>query len=137
MRLRHKLVATMIVLVALGLVAVDVITLNSLHTYLYGRVDDQLSNASQMVSRFVTHADKRGFVLTPGALASRVSPDIYVELIDGNGTVAVARPSGTPTANGSRFDPRPPCLGRYPNTRWRWRPSMPRRPVPTGRRLPP
>ena len=32
----------MIILVALGLAAVDIITLSSLHSYLYGRVDDQL-----------------------------------------------------------------------------------------------
>ncbi len=43
MRLRRRLLVTMIVLVALGLAAVDLITLTSLHSYLYGRVDDQLS----------------------------------------------------------------------------------------------
>ncbi len=116
MRLRHKLVATMIILVALGLAAVDIITLSSLHSYLYGRVDDQLTDAGQMVSRFVHHADKRGFTLTPGALAARVSPDIYVELLDGHGTVVVARPSSTPSENGEQVDPPPmlpPSLPRH------------------------
>jgi hypothetical protein len=68
-RLRRRLVATMIVLVALGLAAVDVITLSSLHSYLYGRVDDQLASASQLVSRFVHHADQHGFAVTSGGLA--------------------------------------------------------------------
>ena len=49
MRLRRRLVVTMIGLVALGLAAVDIITLTSLHSYLYGRVDAQLTTASQPV----------------------------------------------------------------------------------------
>jgi two-component system OmpR family sensor kinase len=111
-RLRRRLVATMIILVVLGLAAVDIITLSSLHSYLYGRVDDQLANASQLVSRFVHHDDDRGHAVTPGALGSRVGPDIYVELIDADGTVVVARPSGTPSGNGAdQVDP-PPTLPR-------------------------
>ena len=110
MRLRRRLVATMIVLVTLGLAAVDVITLSSLHSYLYGRVDDQLANASQLVSRFVHHADHRGFAVTSGALASRVSPDIYVALIDADGTVVVARPSGSASGNRAEEVEPPPTL---------------------------
>src|ERR1019366_206256 len=45
MRIRRRLIAIMIVLVALGLVAVDVVTYSSLHSYLYGRTDDQLGVA--------------------------------------------------------------------------------------------
>ncbi len=95
MRLRHRLVATMIVLVALGLAAVDIITFTSLHSYLYGRVDDQLATTSRLVADFVFRADHRGFAVTPAALESRVSPDLYVELIGADGTVLVSRPSGS------------------------------------------
>lgn len=108
MRLRRRLVALMIVLVALGLAVVDLITLSSLHSYLYGRVDDQLNTASQMVTRFVTRAEQRGFRVTPTALESRVSPDIYVEIIDPHGGVLLARSSGSR----SQVDP-PPVLPRH------------------------
>ncbi|HEY4946321.1 MAG TPA: hypothetical protein VII19_00365, partial [Acidimicrobiales bacterium] len=71
--------ATMIVLVALGLAAVDIITLTSLHSYLFGRVDAQLDAASAQVADFVARADERGFVVTAASVQSRVSPDVYVE----------------------------------------------------------
>jgi two-component system OmpR family sensor kinase len=102
-RLRRRLVATMIVLVALGLAAVDIITLTSLHSYLFGRVDAQLDAASAQVAEFVARADERGFVVTAASVQSRVSPDVYVELINPTGRVVVAKPSGSHT----QPDPRP------------------------------
>ncbi len=57
MRLRRRLLVTMIGLVAVGLAAVDIITLTSLHSYLYGRVDDQLSAASRQMASFVVRSD--------------------------------------------------------------------------------
>jgi two-component system, OmpR family, sensor kinase len=105
MRLRRRLVATMIVSVALGLAVVDIITLTSLHSYLYGRVDDQLSTASGLVARFVALGEQRGIRITPAAIQSRVSPDTYVEIIDPKESVLVARPSGTQ----NQIDP-PPAL---------------------------
>jgi two-component system OmpR family sensor kinase len=102
MRLRRRLVATMIILVALGLAAVDLITLSSLHSYLYGRIDDQLTTASSQTASFIERATTRGFAVTPTALDDRVSPDIYVELI-GPGTSVISRPSSTT----SQSDPPP------------------------------
>jgi len=104
-RLRRRLVATIVVSLALGLALVDFITLTSLHSYLYGRVDDQLSTASGLMARFVSLGEARGFRITPAGIQSRVGPDTYVELIDANGRVQVARPSGT----GGRVDA-PPSL---------------------------
>ncbi len=64
------------------------------------------------MSRFVHHADQHGFAVTSRALASRVSPDIYVALIDADGTMVVARPSGTVSGNrAEQVDP-PPTLPR-------------------------
>lgn len=103
MRLRRRLIATMIVLVALGLAAVDLITLTSLHSYLYGRVDDQLSSASRQLTLFLSRADARGLLVTPGSIQSRVSPDIYLEVLDPHGTLLLASPSRTT----SQFDPPP------------------------------
>ena len=103
MRLRRRLVVTMIVLVALGLAVVDVITLSSLRTYLYGRVDDQLSTAAGQVTRYVARADARGFPITSSGIRSRVSPDIYVVVLDRSGSVVVVRPSDSL----GRADPAP------------------------------
>ena len=64
----------MIVLVALGLAAVDIITLTSLHSYLYGRVDDQLTSASRQMASFVDRADQRSFAVTPAAIGDPRQP---------------------------------------------------------------
>lgn len=102
MRIRRRLVVTMIVLVALGLGAVDVITFSALHSYLYGRVDDQLTTVTDQTAAFLQRAEVRGLAVTPDVIANRVSPDIYVEIIGLNGA-SVIRPSGPE----SRPDPAP------------------------------
>jgi two-component system OmpR family sensor kinase len=109
-RLRRRLIVTMIVLVALGLAAVDLITYSSLHSYLYGRVDDQLSTASRQMTTFVVRAELRGFPVTQEGISSRVSPDVYVELISANGRVLVASPSGLD----NRPDPPPKLPATLP-----------------------
>ena len=95
MRLRRRLLVTMIGLVALGLAALDIITLTSLHSYLYGRVDDQLNSASRQMASFVVRADERGFAITPASIGTHVDPEVYVELIGPSGHVVVSRPSDT------------------------------------------
>jgi two-component system, OmpR family, sensor kinase len=107
-KLRRKLVVTMIILVAVGLAAVDIITLSSLHSYLYGRVDDQLSGASRQMAAFVARSEDRHFAMTQASIRSRVSPELYVELIGPSGRVAVARPSDTET----QADPAPELPAR-------------------------
>lgn len=103
MRLRRRLLVTMILLVAVGLAAVDLITLTSLHSYLYGRVDAQLDAATRQLTPFLARAEARGLVVTRGTLQSRVSPDIYLQILDQHGTVTLDRPSRT----SSQFDPPP------------------------------
>ncbi len=51
----------------------------------------------------MTRAEHRGFTITPETIGSRVSPDIYVEIIEPNGHVAVVKPS----ISGSTADPAP------------------------------
>ena len=112
-RLRRRLVATMIVLVALGLAAVDVITLTlaALLPLRTGRRSaDHRQPAGEPASS--TTPTSRGSVVTPAAMASRVSPDIYVELIDPDGTVVVSRPSGSSSGNGGQQVDPPPTLPR-------------------------
>jgi len=102
-RLRRRLLVTMIGLVAVGLAALDIITLTSLHSYLYGRVDDHLTAASRQMASFVARADQRRFTITPASIDTHVDPDLYVEIIDTTTHVVVSRPSDTQSA----ADPRP------------------------------
>lgn len=100
----------MIILVALGLAAMDLITFNSLQSYLYGRTDDQLNAAHTLVEDFVLRADTRGVKVTAEEVDSRVSPEIYVEIFDATGTLTVSRPSGSTTAR----DPAPRLPAQLP-----------------------
>jgi two-component system OmpR family sensor kinase len=100
----------MIILVALGLAAMDLITFNSLQSYLYGRTDDQLNAAHALVEDFVLRADTRGVKVTAEEVDSRVSPEIYVEIFDATGTLTVSRPSGSTTAR----DPAPRLPAQLP-----------------------
>ena len=95
MTLRRRLVVTMVAVVAVGLVAVDVITLASLQSFLVGRVDSQLTAATQQVAGLVVRAEDRGRTLTLAELQTRVSPDVYVEVLGPSGTPLVVRPSGS------------------------------------------
>jgi two-component system OmpR family sensor kinase len=108
--LRRRLIATMIVLVAAGLVAVDLLTSSALRSYLYGRADDQLSAATDTVVDYLDFADAHGRPVTAAAIGERVSAQVYVELLDGVGQAVVVRPSGTGTA----LDPAPRLPTRLP-----------------------
>ena len=110
-RLRRRLVVTMIVLVAVGLAAVDLITFTSLHSYLYGRVDDQLPAASQQMAWFVARAEQHGFHVTPAdhRLAGRAPTSTWSSSTR-PGTVVVARPSEHPGPGRSGPEAARPCL---------------------------
>ena len=95
MTLRRRLVITMVVVVAVGLVAVDVITLASLKSFLVGRVDSQLTAATQQVGNLVVRAEDRGRPVTLAELQSRVSPDVYVEILGPSGSPVLVKPSGS------------------------------------------
>jgi two-component system OmpR family sensor kinase len=95
MRLRRRLIAIMIVLVALGLVAADVVTYSSLHSYLYGRTDDQLGVAQDQVDASYLHAKSHGLPLTVATVGRVVSPEVYVEILDSAGNPVLIRPSGS------------------------------------------
>ena len=95
MTLRRRLVATMVVVVAVGLVAVDVSTLASLRSFLFGRVDSQLATASQQVASLVARGQDRGRPVTLSEVQQRVSPDVYVEILGPTGAPLLVRPSGS------------------------------------------
>lgn len=95
MRIRRRLIAIMVVLVALGLVAVDVVTYSSLHSSLYGRTDDQLSVAQDQVDAAYLHYQSRGLPLSGAVIGRIVSPEVYVEILDKTGKPVLSRPSGS------------------------------------------
>ena len=95
MRLRRRLLVTMIGLVAVGLAALDLVTLTSLHSYLYGRVDDQLSASSHQMASFVNRAHQRGFTITSASINTHADPEVYVEVLGPSDRVVVSRPSDT------------------------------------------
>ena len=102
MTLRQRLVVTIVAVVAVGLVAVDLIVLTSLHSFLYGRVDSQLTTAAHQVSALTRRAELAGQPVTATQIRQRVSPDVYVVLLGPDGVPGVSAPSG------SRFQADPP-----------------------------
>jgi hypothetical protein len=100
---------------ALGLAAVDIITLSSLHSYLYGRVDDQLTTASHpWTAAFVARADERGFAMTPTSI-TRSGQSRHLRRAHRPGRdVTVARPSGTAGPTSTRPSSPPTCPGTRP-----------------------
>lgn len=95
MTLRRRLVVTIVAVVAVGLVAVDLIALTSLHSFLYGRVDSQLTTAAHEVAALAVRDEKRNQAMTAQQVRERVSPDVYVLLLDSAGTPTVVKPSGS------------------------------------------
>jgi two-component system OmpR family sensor kinase len=93
--LRRRLVVTMAAVVAVGLIVVDVITLASLQSFLVGRVDSQLALATHQVAGLVVRDQNRGEPVTALQIQERISPDVYVELLNPSGVPIVVRPSGT------------------------------------------
>jgi two-component system OmpR family sensor kinase len=93
--LRRRLVVTIVAVVAVGLIAVDVITLTSLHSFLYGRVDSQLTTAAHQVAALEVRAQASGQPTSAKQVLDLVSPDVYVEVLDRHGVVVVVKPSGS------------------------------------------
>lgn len=85
----------MILLMAVGLAAVDIITITSLHSYLYGRVDDQLDSAHDVIEQYIVHVTAHGMPIRTEQIRSRVSPEVYVEILSLSGTLVTSRPSGS------------------------------------------
>jgi two-component system OmpR family sensor kinase len=93
--LRRRLVLTIVAVVAVGLVVVDLIALTSLHSFLYGRVDSQLTTAAHEVAALTVRDQERDLSVTAQQVRGRVSPDVYVILLDPAGTPVVVKPSGS------------------------------------------
>lgn len=88
--------ATVAVLLTLGLLVAGLITYNSLRSYLYGRLDAQLDAAQIQTYRslhFLAHHARKIDLHTVG---TRVSPDVYLVVVNPAGRVILSVPSGGP-----------------------------------------
>ncbi|HYA68718.1 MAG TPA: HAMP domain-containing sensor histidine kinase [Acidimicrobiales bacterium] len=134
MSIRRRLVVGILILFVAAIVVTDVVTSASLHSFLVGRLDEQLDVAQSQAYDYIGDTYDRdlkahdptaehlpavwlaGLAVTPsissdGAvipapasgpgprlnstfLANRLSPDVYVEVIDASGTVVFDDPSG-------------------------------------------
>lgn len=101
--LRRRLTLTMIGVLAVGLAAANVVIFVSVRSFLYGRLDDQLDVAQHQAYQYLAREASTGRGPTLFGLENRISPDVYVMVLDSEGQVVLRRPSGSFT----RPDPQP------------------------------
>jgi two-component system OmpR family sensor kinase len=101
--LQRRLLAVMALLLAAGLVVADLATYASVHSFLYGRADATLASSESVSYDYLTFAALHHDKTTLSDLDRRVSPDVYVVLLNPAGHVVLRRPSGPP----GRPDPAP------------------------------
>lgn len=99
MRLHRRLTLTMVVLLLIGLAISDVVTYTSLRSFLYGRLDDQLSSSQSVTVRFLDYAARRHIHPGPARIDDHVSQQVYVVLLARTGRTLLLRPSGFPGRN--------------------------------------
>jgi two-component system OmpR family sensor kinase len=110
MSLRVKLVATVVALTAAGLAVAGVATTASLHSYLLGRVDDQLRSAAVPIAAFGAHPGKPD---SPGPTGSRPAPGDSGRSLPGQFYVQQFTTAGRPTVTRSApLSTSPPKLPR-------------------------
>ncbi len=95
MSLRRRLLATMALVLVVGLVVVDVVTYTALRSALLGRLDEQLVVAQHQIYRYTSYVEHTGHPLTSEGLDNRVSPDVYAVIFDHHGRVLAVSPSGS------------------------------------------
>lgn len=113
MSLRRRLVIGVVLLVLIGLVLADVLTYNSLQSFLYGKVDDQLLIARSRAYAYVLRSLEERHAPSLVVIGKRVDPNVYVEVLGTAGNVVYKRPSGPPLSQ----DPAPILPRHLPVTR--------------------
>jgi two-component system OmpR family sensor kinase len=108
--LHRRLVAVMAILLVVGLGVADFVTYASVSSFLFGRADDQLSSSEVLAANYLEYVSDHKASMTAADLSHRVSPDLYLLVIDQHGHVILRRPSGSP----DRPDPQPTLLSTIP-----------------------
>jgi two-component system OmpR family sensor kinase len=108
----------MAALLIVGLLVADIATYVSVRSFLFGRLDEQLDVAQYQAYTYLLTSQQHGHQPDARGLELRVSPDVYVLLLDRHGHPLISVPSGSAT------DPDPrPAIGanlpvqRVPNPR--------------------
>jgi two-component system OmpR family sensor kinase len=90
MTLRLRMTLVLVAIVAMGLVAADVITYTTLHSYLTGQVDNQLTEAVRPLGQeLVRRVDGAAGLFQPEINDPIVPPGTFAELRDQSGTVLI------------------------------------------------
>jgi len=92
--LQQRLLAVMALLLVVGLAVADVAIYASVRSFLFGRADDTLASSESVSYEYLTFVAMRHSPLTLADLDRRVSPDVYVVLLNPEGKVLIRRPSG-------------------------------------------
>jgi two-component system OmpR family sensor kinase len=100
----------MALLLVTGLLVADIVTYASVKSFLFGRADATLASSETLAFNYLTYASEHGSTVTDGDLSRHVSPDVYVILLNPEGHLLLARPSGSPT----HPDPEPVQNGHIP-----------------------
>jgi len=94
--LRRRLTVTIAVLLVVGLGAVDLVTYTAVHSFLFGRIDEQLALSQHQAYDYLVHDHAEGRVPSSREMAQRVGPDVYAQILGRGGRVLVGSPSGSP-----------------------------------------
>jgi two-component system, OmpR family, sensor kinase len=108
--LHRRLVAVMAILLVVGLGVADFVTYASVRSFLYGRADAELSSSELVAVDYLSDAAAHQKPVTAAYLSHRVSPDLYLLVVDAQGRTILSRPSGSP----DRPDPKPTLLSTIP-----------------------
>ena len=84
-----------------------------MRSFLYGRADNTLAQNEDSASTTSTFAAGRNTTVNEADISRRVSPDVYVTLLNRSGQVVLRRPSGST----ARPDPAPILTGDIPCSR--------------------
>jgi two-component system OmpR family sensor kinase len=114
--LHRRLTLTMAVLLVIGLAVADVVTYTSLHSFLYGRLDDQIESSQGLAVRYLYFTARTGRTPMDDRLDDRVGPDVYVLVIGHDGKVLLSRPSGSPHPDPPPVIPRSVRAQAFPAT---------------------
>jgi two-component system OmpR family sensor kinase len=113
MKLRRRLIFMMVGLLAVGLIAADVFIYTSVRSVLRGRVDEQLVVAQHQVLRYFAYQQQRHRLPTRDGIDSRVSPDVFVVVMNGQHQAELHYPAPRPSGSDRQPDAPPDLSGHF------------------------
>ena len=81
MSLRHRLVVMMLVLMAVAIAALDLVTSSEVHSFLFGRLDEQITASQGQLVEYIDHVYDTTQIRSRGSLATS-NPTAWLDGID-------------------------------------------------------